>query len=319
MAVRATVNEGIQFGLEVTPGTGVSADKRILGLDSLTLNPIEPINVFKPAGSEAAAEVSRQKVNTEWQAQGPACYLTLPYLLNMLLNSDTSSPFAFDPSTYGLDTIKTFTIETGSATRAEKIAYAVCHSLRLRATKEEVSITASGFGRKLQQNITKTSTPTNVGPVPFDPDKFEVKMGTTLGGVAMVGFLECEFNISNRWAPHFVLDDATDSFTDIKKLRPTLSLSLTLEYVADAETLLTALRDKTTMYFELGCLSAEEYSAGNAYNSQLQLACKVIGASRADQDGVFGGTFQLEPIHDANLGAAGSWLDWVITNGGSVS
>lgn len=319
MAVRATVNEGIQFGLETTAGTGVSADKRILGLDSLTLNPVEPINVFKPAGSEAAAEVSRQKVNTEWQAQGPACYLTLPYLLAMLLNDDTSSPFAYDPATYGLDTIKTFTIETGSATRAEKIAYAVCHSLRLRATKEEVSITASGFGRKLQQNITKTAGPTNVGPVPFDPDKFEVLMGTAFGSQSMIATLETEFNISNRWGPHFVLDDATDSFTDHKKLRPTLSLSVTLEYGANAETLLTALRDKTTLYFTLSAISAEEFSSGNVYNSQLQLACKVTGASRADQDGVFGGTFQLEPIHDANLGAAGSWLDWVITNGGSVS
>src|SRR5688500_15404313 len=107
MSKRSTALERVQVGLETVAGTGVAADKWLMGFDRFVLNPIEPFADHTPAGSEVAMEDSRQKVHSEWEGEGPICYRTLPYFLASLLHSDVTAPYLFEPNPFGVDTIKT--------------------------------------------------------------------------------------------------------------------------------------------------------------------------------------------------------------------
>lgn len=316
MAVRATVNERIQVGVEVTSGTGVSANKRLMGLDRLTLNPMEPQGRHRSAGSEVQSGVSLQKVHSEFDFEGPFCFLTVPYLLTAMLLDQTASPYTYTPDPYGADAIKTLTIETGSADHAEKAAYGVVSNVRIRATKADVTINGGGFARKLSTNITMTATPTLVGKALADPAKVSVLIGTTVGGLAEVEHLEAEINLPARWAPHFTLNVATDSFDSHKKIANEPTITLTLESAADADTLIGYARAKTKIFVRIILGTDEEYSAGNSYEAQFTSYCTVEAPKRQDNDAVFGATFILHPEPSSDTGD--SWIEAIITNGGSL-
>ena len=307
MSVRASVLERIQVGVEGTPGTGVTCDKRLMGLDRLTLKPMLNKSFHRSAGSAVPNSESRAKEWSTWDAEGPACYLTMSYLLSSLLLNQSSSPYTYIVSPYSADSIKTLTIETGSGIRGERAAYGVTSSFRFRATQSDVSVNASGFARAIQQNQTLNTGATEIGPVPIDPYKGQVLLAPSLGGLALVKHLEYELDIPEQWKPHAPLDASTDSFTEHKKVASEPSISLALEYQSDAETLYTAAKNKTPMYVQFG-------AAASPYAALITACCMVEAPDRADKDDVFAGTFKLRPKPTSDIGS-GSWLSIVLTNG----
>jgi hypothetical protein len=315
--VRATVNERIQVGVEVTSGTGVSANKRLMGLDSLTLQPSEPQGRHRSAGSEGPSGVSLQKVHSTFEFEGPFCFLTVPYLFSSMWLDQASSPYTYTPDPYGVDDIKTLTIEAGNDDEAEKAAYGVTTNVRIRANQSDVTVNGGGFARKLSLGITPTATPTVVGKALADPALTSVLIGTTVGGLAEVNHLEVELNYPARWAPHFTLNVATDSYDSHKKLAGEPTITLTLESSAAlADVLHGYARAKTKCFVRIILGTADEYSAGNTYEAQFTHYCTVEAPQRADKDAVFGATFILHPEPHADTGD--SWVEAIITNGGSL-
>lgn len=307
MSVRSSALERIQVGVESVAGTGVSANKRLMGLDRLTLKPMLSKSFHRSAGSQVPTSESRAKEWSTFDFEGPACYLTMAYLLSALLKNEASSPYTYTPDPYGVNTIKTLTIETGSGIRAEKVAYGVVSSLRFRSTQADVSVNGSGFARAIQQNQTLTAGATEIGPVPIDPYKGQVLIGSSLGGIQLAKHLEYELDIPELWKPHAPLDASTDSFTEHKAVAGEPSLSLALEYQSDAETLLTAARNKTPIYVQY-------QAAASPYDLTITTCCMVEAPDRADKDDVFAGTFKLRPKPTSDIGS-GSWLSIVLTNG----
>jgi len=298
MSVRATVNERVQWGQESVAGTGVSASLRPLGLDRLTLNPVRPQGRTRSAGREMQTGVAKQKVYSKFEFEGPLCLKTAPYLFSACLESQTSSPFTYQPNPDGIDTIKTLTIEAGSAQRASKAAYCVVAGFRIRFTRTDVAINGEGFGRKRQEGITLTTTPTEIVKAIADPELVSVLLGTSIGGLAEVEFLEAEMNQPPRWAPHITLNVATDSFDDIKKIANDPTLNLVLEAMADAATLFTAAEAKTGYFARVIATDID----GNTL--QLTAYGTLETPTEADNDGVMGSTFALHLEPHTDLGGA---------------
>jgi hypothetical protein len=111
-----------------------------------------------------------------------------------------------------------------------------------------------------------------------------------------VEFLEAEFNQPARWAPHFTLNVATDSFDDIKKIANEPTINLVLEAMADAATLFAAAEAKTGYFVRI--------VANDVAGNELQLTAygTLETPTEADNDGVMGSTFvlHLEPHADLN-------------------
>lgn len=310
--VRTSALERIQVGVEVTPGTGVAANKRLMGLTRLTLNPTINKNFHTSAGVEVPNSESGGKMWSTFDYEGSGCYCTMAYILSGLLLNQSSSPYTYALTPSAVETIKTYTIETGSAVRAEKAAYGVFSSFRLRATQADVSINGNGFARKISKNQTLTAGATEIGPVNMDPRKVTVLLGDTLGGLAAVEHLEYELDIPERWRPHAPLTAATDSFSRHKKVGSEPGIMLALERQADAEALLTAAETKAVKFVQMTAPSAT-----SPYDITVTAACMVEAPTGGDNDDVFADSFRLRPYPHADVGS-GSWLSFVLTNGISL-
>lgn len=310
--VRSSALERIQVGVEGTPGTGVDATKRLMGLQRLTLNPVIGQNHYRSAGVEVPSSQSGGKMWSTFDYEGGACYCTMAYLLSAMLLNQSSSPYTYVLSPSGVETIKTLTIETGSAVRAEKAAYGVVSAFRLRATPADVAISGSGFARKVSKNITLTAGATEIGPVNIDPKKVSVLLGDSIGGLAVVEHLEYELDLPDRWAPHAPLTAVTDSFSRHKKIANEPGITVALEHQADADALWLAAETQAVKFVRLTAPSDT-----SPYDLTITAACMVEAPSRADNDSVFGASFRLRPFPHADVGS-GSWLSLVLTNGISL-
>lgn len=310
--VRTSGMERVQVGVEDTPGTGVAANKRLMGLTRLTLNPVGEKTQYQSAGIEVPNSESAQKVWSTFDYEGGGCYCTMAYLLSCMLLGQTGSPYTYVVNPSGVDSIKTLTIETGSDVRAEKAAYGVVDSFRLRATKADVAVSGAGFARKISRNITMTATPTAVGPVNIDSKRVSVLLGDSIGGLAVEEHLEYEMDLPKRWEPYAPLTAATDSFSRHMKVNNTPNFTVNLESQAAADALWLAAETKAPKFLRMTAPSLT-----SPYDLTITAACMVQMPSRADKDKVFASGFRLLPFPHADVGS-GSWISIVLTNGISL-
>src|SRR2546429_73974 len=120
----STISTAIQVGAETTPGTSVAAGKLLSYLSmapSIDLN----MNRFRPAGQKVASAITPGQDSTTWAVSGEGSYSEFIYPFCSLFGNvtpttvDTSAKlWTFTPLARSEDTYKTYTVETGSATRA---------------------------------------------------------------------------------------------------------------------------------------------------------------------------------------------------------
>ena len=302
MALRSKAVESYQWGLEVTAGTGVAASLRYLAVTRMTLKAMEPKTRYRGSGSEVQNGESQEKVWSEFDGEAPCCYKFLPVLFNSLLGNDASSPYSYTPNAFGVDTLKTYTVEKGSAAGGEKAAYCVVKSARLRFTKKDTNVNFAGFGRKLQTGITMTAAPTKVACVPFDPKKIQLLIGADEGSLAEVKWHEIEVGIGERSAPHFAGNTDTDSFDEHVKVANDHTIQVTLQTAADIEDLVTASRNKELRCVQVKATSDLEYSDGNPYDFELTAMCFVdMPDHSGEADNIVAAPVNLVMTYDATF------------------
>jgi hypothetical protein len=90
MSERASVFEGVQIGVEDTPGTAVTTTKRLLGF-KLTPTPVVPRTGVRAQGNRFTREQTAEKEHTTAEIAGNLCYNDLPYLLSAGMKSVSPS------------------------------------------------------------------------------------------------------------------------------------------------------------------------------------------------------------------------------------
>jgi hypothetical protein len=100
---RAAVYEGIQFGVETTPGTPVAANKQLLGL-SLNFDKMTDIKPYRPQGVKFDTTSQVGKEFTGGRFEGIPCYNDLVYEAAWWLTNPTPSVPA-NNSTFTVSTI----------------------------------------------------------------------------------------------------------------------------------------------------------------------------------------------------------------------
>jgi hypothetical protein len=316
MPERSALTQGVQVGVETTPGTGVAANK------SLSTIGIEPsvsvdMQVFRPMGQKYAGVVTPGKEWVEADIEGRGSYTELVYLLSSILTTTTPTTvetsgrlWTFTPASKAEDTVKTLTVEQGGSVRAHKFTYGLCTELSLSFDRDGVEIGGAMIGQALQDNIVLTSSPTAIEEriiLPTEVDVFIDPTSGALGTTKLLRVLSAEWSLGDRFNPLWVLNSAQNSFVAHVEAEPSAQVTLTLEADAQAMALLTTMRAGATQFIRIKATAPAPFAGATAapYFLQLDQAVKVSEVGDfSDEDGVYAIELTFDMVHDATWGKA---------------
>lgn len=310
----ASIFSGVQIGPETTPGTGVTATKL---LNYLSLEPgiSLDMNRFRPMGQLVASAITPGKDSTEWGVSGQGTYSELVYPLCSLLTNvspstvdTTAKLWDFIPLGRSEDTVKTYTIESGSATRAQKATYGLFTGLELTFNRTDgVSISGSAIGQAIVDNITLTPTPTAIEDKPILPTHLDVYIDTTsggLGGTKMTRDFNAVWRCNDRFNAVWPINSANASYVSHVNSEPAIQMELTMEADTQGMGPLADARLGTTKYIRLAAIAPAAYGYAGAttapYELIIDMACKVSAINAFDDtDGIKTLTYTFDAVYDS--------------------
>lgn len=138
----AIIFQGLQLGVETTPGTAVSANKRLpcTNLEGFSID--IPTETFTPTGQKVAEDVVQGKgVSVANLAASPISPNDIVYMLSSYLDQAVvttpgggtlSRDWLFVPRYNSPDTLQTFTFDQGSFVGAGRAVFSVFNALKMR-------------------------------------------------------------------------------------------------------------------------------------------------------------------------------------------
>lgn len=310
MAERSSLTQGVQIGVETTPGTGVAASKL---LNSISIEPSVAVDMqrFLPMGQKYASIITPGKEWVEADISGRGTYSEIVYLLSSVCVAATPSTvdtsgksWVFTPAARAEDTVKTYTVEQGGVVRAQKFSYGLVTSMELDFTRDGVEVTGSMIGQALQDGITLTAAPTAIEEKPILPTGIDVWLDTTSGGLGttkQLRVLNAHFQLGDRFNPVWVLNSAQTSFVAHVEKEPTAQITILVEADSQGMAALTQLRAGTTKFIRIKATSPDLAGSATAfYSLGIDAAVKVSDVGNfSDEDGVYAIEFTFDIVYDA--------------------
>jgi hypothetical protein len=294
----------------------------------MTLEPGITINFnrFRPQGQLVASQITPGQDFTEWGVSGVGNYSEIVYAFCSLLVNTTPATvettgrrWTFTPAGRSEDTIKTYTVESGSATRAQKATYVLFNGFEMTWNRTDgVAISGSAIGQQIQDNITLTASPTSIQEKPMLPTHLDVYVDATSGGLGGTKLLR-DFNAvlrcNDRWGAVWPINSANASFASHVNLEPTVQIELTVAADSTGMGYLTNARAGDTRYIRLAAVSTENAGAGTAkYDCLVDFAGKISAINAFDdQEGLKVLTYTFDSVYDSAWGA-GRYLNIQVTN-----
>jgi len=309
MSERTTITQVTQIGVEAIPGTAVPAN---VLLQAISIEPSiqAEVQTFRPAGVKFNTIGVLGKEWTEASISGPASYTDLAYLFAGVLayapparqGSTTAYKWTFTPSHTTEDTVKTYTVERGSAARAGKFTYGTVNKLGLEFTRDSVEVSGSMLGRQYQDGVTLTTGATEVALQPVLPTEVSVYLDSSsasLGSTKLTRSFSATFNIGNRFAPIWPLDSTISSFATTVETAPDATLALLVEADASGMGPLTAMRAGTKQFIRVEAVGP---TIADTYKWKLTLdMCGLVSevGEFTDEDGVYAIEWTFSAAYDA--------------------
>lgn len=266
MVERATTFQTVQIGVESTPGVPVAATKR---LQSLSIDPSPKFQAddFQPQGTKFNTLVVLGKEWSEYGLGGRPVFDEIHYFLASLCSNvsptnpgSPASPVArnwtYSINNTGPDTPATFTVEQGSAARAQQFANFIITELGFVFTRDSVEVSGSGLGKNIVDGFTLSGGATTLPLVPILPKQIDIYLDSTSAGLGTTKLLRCiraEWRISNRFMGIWPLNSANFSWDSTVESDPTFQVTLRLEADAQGMGLLSSIRAGTTQFLRIKC------------------------------------------------------------------
>lgn len=317
----------LQFGREVTAGTGVVATsiwrgKGVISDDHETVfvEADEGIlggtnRAYKP---KLAATLNLEEIE--------ATYEQLPHLLEMGIKSvgtgaadgaGTDKIYSYPLSTTAINTLKSYTIEGGDNEEAERMEYCLASKITLKGKGgEAVMMGAEIFGRQVAlQAFTGSLALATVETIIFGGGKLYIDaIGGTIGTTLQSNtLLEMGLEINTGVVPVWTIDNKYFSLHKIAN--PEVVLTLTFEHDTVSKAEKVKWRAGTSSLIQLKFEGSNVATPGTTYSKKTLLA-NLAGqwekfAALGDQDGndVLTGTFRSK--YDVT---AARWFDLVVVN-----
>lgn len=296
---RTIITNGIQVGVEVTPGTAVPANKKLLSA-AINLTGAGDVNVIRGSGSKFPAIAALGKDFAEGDLEGGPTYTELAYFLSGLLGDPViSTPGGATDArlwTWPINVTapqegKSFTIEQGSSVAAERTSGAVITGLGIEYTRDELSLSGDVLARAFETGATLTAAPAEIPLVPILPKEIDVYLDSTIGGLGttkLLRALSASWNIGDRFGALWPLNSALASYAATFETEPSSEINLTLEADAVGLGLYAVLRAGSTRFLRIEATSGQEIEAGFPYQLRFDGAVKVTNVPDfSDEDGIY--------------------------------
>lgn len=315
MADRPAVLQVTQVGVESTPGTAVAATQRLTGT-MIRPSPATNVRAHRGVGSKVAQAATSGYRHTVAAVEGQANYNDLVYLLTALLGAGTfgTNTVTWVPSRSTALTPKPLTVEWGSAAQAEKFAYGMMESLKLRFTKTECAVTGQMFGRALSEAITLTASVPDLALVPIAETEWELYLGAAadLSDLALLTRVdEAELNFANVWMPRFFANQAQNSFTIPVEKAWQVTGSFQIEADATGNGFMTALLAGTGQFLRIKCTGP---GGASAFGLAIDIPIFLMKSDRGDNEELGVNTYSFEARYVAAFNTTGGFLKVALTS-----
>src|SRR5260221_2833482 len=316
---RPTVNQKVQIGAEATTalGTSVAANK-LVQCFNWTFQIEADVVFYTPTGRKYA---STKEDNMEWTSasmSGTFDYNCVIYPLASAmgsvspvahLSSTTAKDWIFSPPLSGSVVPQTYTIQQGDVVRAHALSYGIFSDWGYKGTRKDFTTAGKLIGQKLSDGITLTASPTAVALAPVVANQVNVYLDTTsagLGTTQLLRVLAIEYDMSNIYAPLWVLNRATPSYAAHVDTLPKSAGKLKVEADAAGMAMLAYLQSGTTYYLRVdaqGHQIATDGPGAIANEIKHDMAIKFGKPTAfADDSGVFAIEWTFELVEDSVWG-----------------
>lgn len=314
MPERASLFQGVQIGLESTPGTPVAAGKKLLAV-SFEIDPNPDVSIFRPNGMKFPTIAALNREWVEGSINGQQSYTDLTYLFSSLIAKDTPATvgttgkeWVFVSDSAGPDDPATFTIEQGSSVRAHRFANCLVNSLTLTFNNDGCMFDGEVLGSALEDGVTMTATPTEIALEPVMRKQVGVKFADTAAGLDAASFatrvLSAEWELSDRYSPLWTLNQSTDWDAFIEA-EPSGEVRLLLAADAFGMGLLPTMRAGSTKFVRIQATGPVIGAGPATYELLLDTAIKITDSSPLrDEQGIFAIEWTGSFVHDSTWGKA---------------
>lgn len=313
---RSALTQGVQVGVESTPGTNVAANKK---LNSIGIGPA--INMdpqrFRAQGNKFATIITPGKEWVEADLEGVGTYSEIIYILSSIIKdpgaavqqgATTAYKWTFAPATSAEDTVKTLTVEQGGVVRAHKFNYGIATEVELDMSRDGIELSGSMMGQRLQDAITLTPGPTSIEEKPILTTDIDVYIDPTsgaLGTTKMLRVLNANISLGDRFNPVWVLNTANNSYVAHVEAEPSAQVTLSMEADTQGMANLPIMRAGTTQFIRIKATSPDLAGTGFPYSLTWDAACKVVEPGDfTDEDGVYAMEWTFDMVHDSGWGKA---------------
>lgn len=310
MPERSSLTQGVQIGVETTPGTGVAANKF---LNSIGIEPGVQVDMqkFRPLGQKFPSVEIPGKEWVEADLTGVGSYSELIYLFASCMVSaagvqqaaTTAYKWTFSPAAKSEDTVKTFTVEQGGAVRAHKFSYGLCTEVELDMSRDGIDVSGAMIGQRLQDNIALTGAPTAIEEKPILPTDLDVWVDPTFGALGttkQTRVLNANFHLGDRFNPVWVLNSANNSFVAHVESEPSAQITLMMEADTQGMANLATMRTGTTQFVRVKATSPDLAGTAIPYSLTIDGACKVADVAKfSDEDGVYAIEWTFDLVFDS--------------------
>lgn len=310
MPERSALLQGVQVGVEATPGTNVAANKKFISIGIEPAVQMDPMR-FRPMGSKFNTVVTPGKEWVEAELSGVGSYSELLWLLSSVVVApgapttvDTSARnWTFTSAAAAEDTVKTLSVEQGGVVRAHKFSYGLVSELELTINRDGIEIGGTMIGQRISDAITLTATPTTPPEAPMLPTDFDVYLDPTFGALGttkLLRVLEATITYGDRFNPVWVLNSAQQSFVAHVEAEPNAQITLLMEADSEGMAQLTQMRAGSTKFLSIKGVSPLLAGAATAkYQFVWDAAIKVAEMGEfSDEDGVYAVEWTFDMVYD---------------------
>jgi hypothetical protein len=258
---RETGNVVTQIGVEVTPGTGVSALRTFAGL----MFDLGAQLRTKESRSNGYKTNTSSQIQQEWAAgtyTGPMSYVEICYVLAGLfpftvtpttVGAVTYYTWLFRPNARGQDLVKSFTTEQGDDEAAEQYVFTTLSSLNLNWTLDDATMNGNAFSRAVA-TLGSLSTPAvqlaqrQVSARDIDifmADNYTDLVAGTGTYTKITDPYESALAMGDKFQPKWVLNTDYQSWKEAKEVVPDVTWNFLTEHNTQSRTLFNLLKPLT--------------------------------------------------------------------------
>ena len=313
----ATTNKTTQLGMEVTPGTGVAATKRV---DAISFEPSIKLNLKKwmSQGRRYPSAVTPGREWTEWKLTHLPDFNALSYLLMSTLGVVT--PTTHSAGTLSKDSIwtgaatgyltpQTYTVEKGDAKHAGKVSYGLVTGFNIHGNSDASDGAGAMIGQKWQDAISMTSSGsvTAVEKAQITGPMWDWYLDTaigSIGGTALTNLLDHDLSVAGMFGPKFTSSSANaGTYKDHVDLAPTFDLKLAMETDTAGMSPLAYTRLGSTVFIR-GRATGPIIEGAIPYMLTCDLAMKCTAIQPFGDDG---GVYKIEWTFSADDSTSATW------------